>query len=259
MSFCDRPRDRGRLAGFTRSLVLGGCLALAAATSASADYAAGVAAYDRSDYRTAFQEFSDAARQGRPEAKYRLGLLYAAGLGTPGNDLLALKWLICVTEGTGGRWLKMKAEVRLAVIGGFRSEARENAGKLAERDCGVTVGPAPKSYALKRVKSGTERSGWVANLLLYPGDMLILLLAGIGEFFDMSWLTKLLAEIIEFLGDVFPAIAAVLVWGLVWRILFAVFESSSGGPASSSAAGRGRWRLGRRKSEDELRRDISVD
>jgi TPR repeat protein len=54
---------------------------LLAAMPASADTAAGVAAFKNKDYHRAYQEWKAAAEAGRAEAEFDLGLLYAEGLG----------------------------------------------------------------------------------------------------------------------------------------------------------------------------------
>ena len=46
-----------------------------------ADFAAGMAAYDRGDYQTAYKEWLPLAEAGDIEAGYRIGLLYKDGLG----------------------------------------------------------------------------------------------------------------------------------------------------------------------------------
>ena len=52
-----------------------------AAIPASADTAAGVAAFKNKDYHRAYQEWKAAAEAGQAEAEFDLGLLYAQGLG----------------------------------------------------------------------------------------------------------------------------------------------------------------------------------
>jgi uncharacterized protein len=54
---------------------------LSVAIPASADTAAGVAAFKNGDYHRAYQEWKAAAEAGYPEAEFDLGLLYAQGLG----------------------------------------------------------------------------------------------------------------------------------------------------------------------------------
>ncbi|MDP6088531.1 MAG: tetratricopeptide repeat protein, partial [Nitrospinota bacterium] len=63
-----------------------------ATTSASADFAAGVAAYNRGDFKTAFKEFRRLALQGNAFAQYNLGLMYAKGRGVAQDYAQAVTW-----------------------------------------------------------------------------------------------------------------------------------------------------------------------
>ncbi len=234
-------------------------LTLAGPSPARADLAAGAAAYERGDLQTAFREFSIAARQGDAEARYRLGTMYADGEGTPGNDLLAYKWLTCVAEGPVGNWLKLKAKIQRYPIGLFNDATVASAYQLARQDCAL-IATATKSYTLKRVEAKTKRDNWLANLLLFPGDFLVITMVGLGEFFALGWLVKLTAGLVEFMGDVFPGIIAVIVWGIIWRICFAMFDRASGGVAGQALASQGRVRFGfrKRRNEDQIvRREMA--
>ena len=65
----------------------------AGAMPARADFAAGMAAYDRGDYQTAYKEWLPLAEAGDIEAGYRIGLLYKDGLGVDRDVDKARKWL----------------------------------------------------------------------------------------------------------------------------------------------------------------------
>ncbi len=231
---------------------------LAVPNPARADLAAGVAAYDRGDLPTAFREFSISARQGDVEARYRLAVMYANGEGTPGNDLLAYKWFTCVADGPVGSWLKLKAKIRRYPISLFNDATVTSAYQLAQQDCAL-VATVTKSYTLKRVEKQTKRDNWLANLLLFPGDVVVITMVGLGEFFAFGWLVKLTAGLVEFMGDVFPGIIAVVVWGIIWRICFAVFDRASGGMAGQALASQGRVRFSfpKRRDADKLVRNIN--
>src|SRR5581483_5480051 len=60
---------------------------------ARADFAAGVAAYEKKDYATAFKEFQEEANAGNAAAQFNLGMLYHDGLGTPQDFAEAAVWL----------------------------------------------------------------------------------------------------------------------------------------------------------------------
>ena len=58
-------------------------LSLWLTTSAWAGFDEGVAAYDRGDYATAFEEFRPLAEQGNDDAQFNLGVMYGNGQGVP--------------------------------------------------------------------------------------------------------------------------------------------------------------------------------
>lgn len=62
------------------------------APSARADFAAGVAAYDRGDYEAAYQEWLPLARNDDAAAQRNLGHLHRAGLGVPQDFAEAARW-----------------------------------------------------------------------------------------------------------------------------------------------------------------------
>jgi hypothetical protein len=60
--------------------------------AASADTAAGLAAYDKGDYERARSLLKPEAEKGDPAAQVRYGLLFAKGLGVPRDGAAAFKW-----------------------------------------------------------------------------------------------------------------------------------------------------------------------
>lgn len=82
-----------------RNLVGASIVALAAAvgtaalsTPASADYYAGLRAFDSKNYSLALQEWTKSAQAGDARSQFRLGILYAKGLGVPQNKETAYYW-----------------------------------------------------------------------------------------------------------------------------------------------------------------------
>jgi TPR repeat protein len=61
-------------------------------TSASADFAAGLAAYNRRDFKTALKEFRRLALKGLAKAQYNLGVMYFRGQGVPQDYAKAVEW-----------------------------------------------------------------------------------------------------------------------------------------------------------------------
>ena len=61
-------------------------------TLVQADFQAGMDAYNRGDYETAFKEWHPLAEQGNAQAQYYLGVLYFKGEGVPQDYAQARKW-----------------------------------------------------------------------------------------------------------------------------------------------------------------------
>ncbi len=59
---------------------------------ATAGYTEGLAAYDRGDYITAYNEWLEPAEQGLAQAQYRVGSLYESGLGVARDFTEVSKW-----------------------------------------------------------------------------------------------------------------------------------------------------------------------
>jgi len=74
---------------FPIALVL---LIVCLATPASADFQAGMDAYNRGNYATALSELRPLAEQGDVISQYTLGALYANGYGVPQDYIQARKW-----------------------------------------------------------------------------------------------------------------------------------------------------------------------
>lgn len=73
-------------------------VALLESTSVLADFQAGVDAYDRGDYDTAYGEWLPLAEQGNAGAQYNLGALYADGHLDPPDDSAAARWFLRAAE-----------------------------------------------------------------------------------------------------------------------------------------------------------------
>jgi len=72
-----------------RGWLAAGALALLVSSAASADYAAGLAAFNRKDFAHAFSEWIESAKAGDAHAQHGLGMLYEMGQGVPHADLKA--------------------------------------------------------------------------------------------------------------------------------------------------------------------------
>lgn len=122
-----------------RWAVLVCCVGLVCARPASADFAAGQAAYDAGDYETALADWRPLAEAGDAEAQYLLGVCYRDGRGVPQDTAEAVVWYrraaeqghdvgqarlgIAYLYGTGvrrnlseaARWLQLAAEQNVPV------------------------------------------------------------------------------------------------------------------------------------------------
>ena len=71
-------------------LALAACIALA--IPAMADFASGLAAYQKGDYATAAKDWEAEGNAGNPEAQFNLGLLYLDGKGVAQDYAEAAVW-----------------------------------------------------------------------------------------------------------------------------------------------------------------------
>jgi uncharacterized protein len=71
-------------------------------TFASADLAAGEQAFIKGDYAAALNEFLPLAKQGNPEAQFRLGVMYEHGYGVPQDCVQAHMWYNLAAAASGG-------------------------------------------------------------------------------------------------------------------------------------------------------------
>ena len=162
---------------------------------------------------------------------------------------MALKWLNCAAEGSGGTLVKAKAKFWRTFHGILNSDVAEAGRALAVSACGIDSGEAVKTYYQSRAESEMDRSNWLMNLLLYPGDMIIQ--AGLST----DWIGRAFVQLFEWMGDVFPGVLAVLAWGGICRLCFIGFESASNGMSMQGAAGyRSHKPLWRKKKKPELAR-----
>ena len=76
-----------------RSCILPLIALVALALPARADFAKGVAAYERKDYPAAAKEWEPDANAGNAAAQFNLGMLYLDGKGVPQDNAEAAVWL----------------------------------------------------------------------------------------------------------------------------------------------------------------------
>jgi TPR repeat protein len=74
------------------------CMVWGLASTAFADFRAGVDAYQRGNHMMAFHEFWTLAQEGHPGAEFNLGVLYAKGLAVPQDFRQAARWYRLAAE-----------------------------------------------------------------------------------------------------------------------------------------------------------------
>lgn len=74
------------------------CVVWALASTAFADFRAGVDAYQRGNHMMAFQEFWSLAQEGHAGAQFNLGVLYARGIAVPQDFRQAARWYRVAAE-----------------------------------------------------------------------------------------------------------------------------------------------------------------
>ena len=137
-----------------KNALLGIGLGLLAAMPVGADYDAGQAAYDVSDYATALREWKRLAEQGNAPAQNSLGRMYHKGEGVPQDYAEAAKWY------------------RLAAEQGYAG-AQFNLGDLYFLGRGVPQdGAEAMKWFLHAAEQGHAEAQEVLRLLQEFGDMM---------------------------------------------------------------------------------------
>jgi TPR repeat protein len=104
---------------------------LVSGQAAAASFTRGLDAFDRGKYKEALHEFAPLAKQGNARAEYRLGIMYAMGLGVARDYAKAVEWL------------KKSAEQSNASAG-------NDLGTLYDQGRGVTEDPAEAARWFKK-------------------------------------------------------------------------------------------------------------
>ncbi len=106
---------------------------LLAPTSASTDWDAGFSAYDRKDFKTAFEEFKKHAQQGDADAQYFPGTMYFEGTGVPQDYVLAHMWFNLAASRVGYILRELYTKTRNAMAKKMTPSQIEEAQRLARR------------------------------------------------------------------------------------------------------------------------------
>ena len=159
-------------------------LLLVATSVAAADFDAGVRAFNRGDYASAFREFRALAEQGYALAQSYLGFMYANGEGVPEDDRQAAFWfrkaaeqghasaqndlggMYAEGEGVAEDFIRAYAWVNLAAATGAKY-AKENRQQIREL---MTPAQIAKAQALSRTLAARIEGGQRDAALSPPPD-----------------------------------------------------------------------------------------
>ena len=197
-------------------------IALGLAQPARADYESALAAYQAGNFDAAAREFQKLAAKGEASAQYYLGLMYADGRGVGRNDVLAMKWLQCATDGrTGakdaGRWLGRLADA-------MGADAIARADRLA-RQCGDDRDRIQQRSVTTGNPAGVERrTNWAEYLFFLPGDFFTVQLVGILREFNLDFVSDFVEGIVHLFGNYYLGILSVLLWALLVKVIASLGE-----------------------------------
>ena len=99
----------------------------------AADFRAGLEAYERGDYATAYKELLPLAEQGHAGAQFNLGAMYFNGEGVPEDYVRAFAWFnLAVAQGEENA-KKAKGIIRRGMTAAQIAEAQELSISLLQR------------------------------------------------------------------------------------------------------------------------------
>ena len=126
-------------------------LLLVATSVAAADFDAGVRAFNRGDYASAFREFRALAEQGYALAQSYLGFMYANGEGVPEDDVRAYAWINLAAVQGNEYAERSRAMLRQRMTPAQIAEAQALSRRLAARiesgSGGAAASPVPDDPA----------------------------------------------------------------------------------------------------------------
>lgn len=140
-------------------------LGLVLAGPAFADFEAGIQAYSRENYGTAFQEFDASARQGDPASQFMLGQLYQEGLGVGRDYVQAHMWYELAADKGQGKAREAMQTLERHMTSGQIADART----LATRWQADHDQPAGVAYSVKNAQVALNQLGYNAG----PADGIV--------------------------------------------------------------------------------------
>ena len=150
-----------------KKLLAGTALGLVLAGPALADFEKGIDAYSRSNYGTAFQEFSASARTGDPASQYMLGQLYQEGLGVGRDAVQAHMWYDLATAKGQERAAEALRALERTMSSGQIADARTLSARWQAQHGGS--GGEQVAFTVRNAQSELNRLGYNAG----PADGLM--------------------------------------------------------------------------------------
>lgn len=144
-----------------RRIALAAAVAIAASGTAVADYEDGMQAYHGGDYRTAFNEFEDAANKGDTAAQYMLGDMYAHGLNVTQNYVNAHKWYSIAATWGHDRAPMARSRLESRMYSYQIAQARTMAENW--RPAGSQIADDSPAFTVRNAQMLLNRIGYVAG------------------------------------------------------------------------------------------------
>lgn len=151
-----------------RYLTLAGLLWLVLTSISFADSKAGIEAYKRGDYETAFKEWRVGAEEGKAYDQYNLAALYAMGQGVPQDYVEAYVWLNRAAAQGFKRAVEFRDDIAKQMTPWQIAEAQR-----------LSRASVPRQWTWSADMNGdkiisiSDVWAWLGWLFYYPGDLLM--------------------------------------------------------------------------------------
>ena len=147
-----------------KRLLLSTALVLGVASSAAADYTAGLAAYANDDFATAYSEFNVSARAGNRDAQYMLGRLYELGRGVRQDFVQAHLWYNLAAAQGQSRAIAARDAIAARMTATQLAQAQQLAAAAQPGVVPTTPSmPAAATYSVRDVQRLLNQLGYNAG------------------------------------------------------------------------------------------------
>lgn len=137
---------------------------------ATAGYWGGMEAYEESEFRTAIEEFNEAARRGDAESQFMLGKIYEQGQGTAQDFAAAHKWYNLAAAQGHEEARKARDELASRMSNAQIAAAQEaaasfdaSAGAAGGRGAATDAAEAATTYSVVNIQASLNRLGYDAG------------------------------------------------------------------------------------------------